>query len=57
MVLVLLRARSRFAVVLVMDSGATLRGGVVMVGGCLSNGGQQGCHSYDDEFFHDCYEN
>ena len=29
----------------------------VVVRGCLGDGGQQGCHSYKDEFFHDCNEN
>ena len=35
----------------------SLRPVVVVARGCLSNGGQQGCHSYKDEFFHDCDEN
>lgn len=55
-VFVLLRARSRFAVVHVVGFRVPLRAVVVARGG-LGNGGQQGYHSYKDEFFHDCDEN
>ena len=54
--LMLLQARSRFAVVHVVGFRVPLRA-VVVARGCLGNGGQQGCHSYKDEFFHDCDEN
>jgi hypothetical protein len=55
--LMLLQARSRFAVVHVVGFRVPLRPVVVVARGCLGNGGQQGCHSYKDEFFHDCDEN
>ena len=56
-VLVLLRSRSRFAVVHVVGFRVPLRAVMVVARGCLGNGGQQGCHSYKDEFFHDYNEN
>lgn len=56
--LMLLQARSRFAMVHVVGGRVSLRAvRSVVVRGCLGYGGQQGCHSYKDEFFHDCNEN
>ncbi len=56
--LMLLQAGSRFAVVTVVGGRVSLRAvRSVVVRGCLGYGGQQGCHSYKDEFFHDCNEN
>lgn len=55
--LMLLQARSRFAVVHVVGFRVPLRPVVVVARGSLSDGGQQGCHSYKDEFFHDYNEN
>lgn len=53
-VVLVVRAGCRFAVVPVVGGRVSLRTGVsVVVWGCLCNGGQQGCHSYEDEFFHD----
>lgn len=52
--LMLLQERSRFAVVHVVGFRVSHRGvRSVVVRGCLGYGGQQGCHSYKDEFFHD----
>lgn len=57
-VVLVVRARGRFAVVTVVGCRVPLRAVVaVVVRGCLGYGGQQGCHSYKDEFFHDCNEN
>jgi hypothetical protein len=53
----LLQARSRFAVVHVVGFRVPLRAVMVVARGSLSDGGQQGCHSYKDEFFHDYNEN
>lgn len=55
--LMLLQARSRFAVVHVVGFRVSLRAVMVVARGCLGYGGQQGCHGYKDEFFHDCNEN
>lgn len=55
--LMLLQARSRFAVVHVVGLWVSLRAVMVVARGCLGDGGQQGCHSYKNEFFHDCNEN
>lgn len=57
-VVLVVRAGSRFAVVTVVGGRVSLRAvRSVVVRGCLGYGGQQGCHSYKDEFFHDCNEN